>query len=67
MMMNDSKIFSFEIAFPNKPKLHRKHPWMVLYKDNSFCPDTISQNLFKQELSVEAMFVNGSRRNEQHL
>jgi hypothetical protein len=46
MMMNDSKIFSFEIAFPNKPKLHRKHPWMVLYKDNSFCPDTISKNLF---------------------
>jgi hypothetical protein len=59
--------FYSETAFPNAPTFVRKHPWKFLYKDCSFCPDSLTNMTCfgldqKNQLPVAAMLLTNRNK-----
>ena len=64
--------FYSETAFPNAPTFVRKHPWKFLYKDCSFCPDSLTNMTcfglvdFYKKFASESALPNESKFGRKH-
>jgi hypothetical protein len=65
--------FYSETAFPNAPTFVRKHPWKFLYKDCSFCPDSLTNMTcfglvdFYKKFASESALSNEPKLRKMHL